>query len=95
MYAFYHPRDWKTFLPHENDMEGLLLTVRKDGGTGAFAGDDVQRNAAHAPWAWDDKTDGSDLQAGVIATDPAYLVSQYFSGLGTFSLTYVRNAYRA
>ncbi|GAA3259668.1 hypothetical protein ACFO1B_54495 [Dactylosporangium siamense] len=211
VYAFYHPRDWKTFFPHENDMEGLLLTVRKDGGTGvleamitlahdnfysyvpagspytgnrenidgsvltqvhdgaahpttfqeakghgcynwsggsfpggdgvvyypsrdagtvpanrndraaryrlvdlfgpgglwqrrdsnppfgeygAFAGDDYQRNAAHTPWAWDDKTDGSDLQAGVIATDPAYLVSQYFTGLGAFSLTYVRNTYR-
>ncbi|MGH9246490.1 MAG: hypothetical protein ACRD29_19705 [Acidimicrobiales bacterium] len=40
VYAFYHPRDWcDTFLcerfdaHHENDMEGLLLTVRKDGST--------------------------------------------------------------
>lgn len=212
-YAFFHPRDWKTFFPHENDMEGLLLVVRKDGseygalqamvtlahdnfysyvpagspftngrenidgpvlmqsfdgaahptsfqeakghgcynwdgagfpggdgivyypsrgagevpssGTdssvayklvdifgpgglwerrnsnppyasfGAFAGNDGQSNAAHTPWAWDDMDDGSDLQAGVIATDPAYLVSRYFGNLGTFSLTYTRNAYRA
>jgi hypothetical protein len=41
------------------------------------------------------------LQAGVIVTDPAYLVSRYFGNLGSFSLTYVptptadRNAARA
>ncbi|GGM04425.1 hypothetical protein GCM10007977_002090 [Dactylosporangium sucinum] len=211
VYAYYHARDYKTFFPHENDMEGLLLTVRKDGGTGtleamvtlahdnfysyvptggtytsgrenidgtvlmqsfdgaahpttsqeskghgcynwsggsfpggdgvvyypsrtagavpsgpndrnaryrlvdifgpggpwerrnsnppyaswgAFAGDDWQPNAAHAPWAWDDLNDGSDLQAGVIASDPAYLVSRYYTNLGAFSLAYTRNQYR-
>jgi hypothetical protein len=38
VYAFYHPRDWCDVVfcqvvndHHENDMEGLLLTVRKDG----------------------------------------------------------------
>lgn len=36
VYAFYHPRDWTEFDPfgwfvHENDMEGVLLTVRRDG----------------------------------------------------------------
>jgi hypothetical protein len=211
-YAYFHPRDWKLFGPHENDMEGLLLTVNKDGSTygtlqamvtlshsdfysytppgspftqgretidgtvimqgwdgaahptsfqeakghgckawngggfpggdgivyypslgagevpssgndrsvayrlvdifaigglwerrfdpqpyaswGTFAGDNGQSNAAHAPWAWDDVNDGSDLQPGVIATDPAYLISRYFSGLGSYSLTYTRNAYR-
>ncbi|MFC4100795.1 hypothetical protein [Paenibacillus xanthanilyticus] len=35
-YSFYHPRDWVDYPDfgldtHENDMEGLLLTVRKDG----------------------------------------------------------------
>ncbi|WP_308258290.1 hypothetical protein [Saccharothrix obliqua] len=36
-YSFYHPRDWVDFpdpfgqFTHENDMEGLLATVRKDG----------------------------------------------------------------
>ncbi len=35
-YAFYHPRDWSDILggtdaEHENDLEGILLTVRKDG----------------------------------------------------------------
>jgi hypothetical protein len=37
VYAFYHPRDWSDvpdpfgLYTHENDMEGILLTVRKDG----------------------------------------------------------------
>ncbi|MFF3404518.1 hypothetical protein ACFYW6_39840 [Streptomyces sp. NPDC002659] len=37
LYGFYHPRDWSDgFEPgcidsHENDMEGVLLTVRRDG----------------------------------------------------------------
>ncbi len=62
---------------------------------GAFLGDNGQDNAAHAPWAWDDSNDGSDLQAGVIATDPAYLVSRYFGNTGDLSQTYLRNPYRS
>ncbi len=37
LYAFYHPRDWVDYPDplgrdhHENDMEGLVLTVRKNG----------------------------------------------------------------
>ncbi|GAB6899131.1 hypothetical protein JCM9957A_22210 [Kineosporia succinea] len=36
LYAFYHPRDWEsqgwnTYDKHENDMEGVLLTVKRDG----------------------------------------------------------------
>ena len=41
-YAFFHPRDWSTWPPsfrhgndgaqHENDMEGLLMIVRRSGG---------------------------------------------------------------
>ncbi|MGW4602268.1 hypothetical protein ACWENS_03125 [Streptomyces sp. NPDC004532] len=62
---------------------------------GAFRGDNGQDNAAHAPWAWDDSNDGSDLQAGVIATDPAYLVSRYFGNTGDLSQTYLRNPYRS
>ncbi|GAA0964785.1 hypothetical protein GCM10009555_002680 [Acrocarpospora macrocephala] len=61
---------------------------------GTFAGDNGTDNAAHAPWAWDDFNDGSDLQPGVIATDPAYLTAMYFGNLGTFSLDYTRNTYR-
>jgi hypothetical protein len=37
VYGFFHPRDWSDvpldLLTHENDMEGVLLTVRKDGST--------------------------------------------------------------
>jgi hypothetical protein len=61
---------------------------------GTFAGDNGEDNAAHAPWAWDDFDDGSDLPAGSIATDPAYLVSRYFGGTGDLSLTYTDNAYQ-
>ncbi len=215
VYAFYHPRDWEDFpdpfgqFTHENDMEGVLLTVRKDGseygvlesmvtvahsdfysytppgspytngresidGTiimqnyggfsrpttfqeakghgiyrwgggdlgdgvvyfpsggagevpssgndrsvayrlvpvfasgglwanrnnaltfaswGTFRGDNGKDNAANAPWGWDDGNDGSDLQRGLLATDPAKLVSIYFGNEGTFALTYVRNGY--
>ncbi|QXE33656.1 hypothetical protein KQY30_04525 [Streptomyces sp. GMY02] len=36
-YAFYHPRDWKDYplnwTSHENDMEGVLEVVLKDGST--------------------------------------------------------------
>ncbi|MFD3911819.1 hypothetical protein [Streptomyces sp. NPDC058603] len=63
-------------------------------GWGAFRGDNGKANAAHTPWTWDDMNDGSDLQAGVIATDPAYLVSRYFGNTGDLSLTYLRNPYR-
>jgi hypothetical protein len=217
VYGFYHPRDWTEFDPfglltHENDMEGALLTVRRDGSTygvleamvtvshsdfysftppgspyvsgresvdgqvrmqsfggvthpttfqeakghgvkawngsefpgsdgvvyfpsgaagevpssgndrsvayqlvdvfagtglwarrndtltyasfGTFRGDNGQDNAANAPWGWDDGNDGSDLQRGLLATDPAKLVSIYFGGEGVFSLAYTRNGYR-
>lgn len=218
VYGFYHPRDWTEYDPfgvltHENDMEGALLTVRKDGSTygrfeamvtvahsdfysyvpagstftsgresidgtvptqavggaahpvtrqeakghglyaangttfpggdgviylptggapevpssgndrsvayglsdifasgglwarrnnaetfasfGTFRGDNGSDNSANAPWGWDDQNDGSDIQRGLLATDPAYLVSVYFGNRGSFSLTYTRNGYRA
>ncbi|MFI1966360.1 hypothetical protein ACH429_20005 [Streptomyces pathocidini] len=61
---------------------------------GTFRGDDGQDNRAHAPWAWDDSNDGSELQAGVIATDPALLVSKYFGNTGDLSRTYLRNPFQ-
>ena len=213
VYSFYHPRDWEDFadpfeqFTHENDMEGLLATVRKDGtafgrleavitvahsdfysyvapgstftsgresvdgtlrlqGTrfttrqeakghglyawngaefpggdgvvyvpsttgevpsggndrsvgyrlvdtfaagglwaqrsssatfaswGTFRGDNGKDNSANSAWGWDDGNDGSDVQRGLLATDPAYIVSVYFANRGTFSLTYLRNSYR-
>jgi hypothetical protein len=60
---------------------------------GTFRGSDGQDNAANAPWGWDDHNDGSDLPRGLLATDPAKLVSIYFANEGTFSLTYTRNGY--
>jgi hypothetical protein len=35
-YSFFHPRDWSDTIfdqEHENDLEGALLAVRKDGST--------------------------------------------------------------
>ncbi|MFD7445555.1 hypothetical protein [Streptomyces sp. NPDC059909] len=62
---------------------------------GAFRGDNGKDNAAHAPWAWDDANDGSALQPGVIVTDPALLVSQYFANTGSLDRNYLRNPYRS
>jgi hypothetical protein len=159
LYGFYHPRDWcdypfcDLFDSHENDMEGVLLTVRRNGSTfgnpeamvtvahdlfpsrttgevpssgndrtvsyrlvnifdagglcarranpetfasfGAFRGDNGQDNAANPPWGWDDHDDGGQLLGGEFATDPAKLVSIYFSDLGSFSRGYLRNGYRS
>ncbi|HEX6291254.1 MAG TPA: hypothetical protein VFZ66_18865 [Herpetosiphonaceae bacterium] len=75
-----------------------LWAHRYDGLTfaswGVFRGDNGSDNAANAPWKWDDQNDGSSLLGGELATDPAKLVSIYFSNLGTFSRTYLRNTYR-
>ncbi|HEX6869532.1 MAG TPA: hypothetical protein VF163_00415 [Micromonosporaceae bacterium] len=77
---------------------GGLWEHRYDGQTfasfGTFRGDDGKDNAANAPWGWDDQDDGSDLQRGLLATDPAKLVSIYFGNEGSFSLSYTRNSYR-
>jgi hypothetical protein len=64
-------------------------------GLGTFRGDNGTDNAANTAWGWDDQDDGTDLPRGRLATDPAYLVSQYFAGEGTFSLTYTRNTYQS
>ena len=61
---------------------------------GVFRGDNGSDNAANAPWRWDDQDDGSALTGGELATDPAKLVGIYFSNLGSFSYSYLRNAYR-
>ncbi|HCT81495.1 MAG TPA: hypothetical protein DGT23_33970 [Micromonosporaceae bacterium] len=62
-------------------------------GWGTFRGDNGKDNAANTAWGWDDGNDGSDLQRGLLATDPARLVSIYFGNEGTFSLGYLRNGY--
>lgn len=60
---------------------------------GTFRGDNGKDNAANGPWGWDDGNDGSDLPRGLLATDPAKLVSAYFANEGTFALAYTRNGY--
>jgi hypothetical protein len=47
------------------------------------------RDAAHAPWAWDDHDDA--VPAGALATDPARLVAAYFTVPEPLSRTYLRN----
>lgn len=61
---------------------------------GSFRGDNGVDNSAKAPWAWDDHDDGSALQGGELAVDPAKLTQIYFNGLGDFSLTYKYNTYK-
>jgi hypothetical protein len=76
---------------------GGLWAHRNDSATfagwGTFRGDNGKDNAANAPWGWDDHDDGSDLQRGLLATDPALLVSAYFGNEGSFSRTYTSNGY--
>lgn len=76
---------------------GGLWAHRNDGltfsGWGTFRGNDYKDNAANSAWGWDDGDDGGDLPRGMLATNPAYLVQEYFNGTGTFSLTYTRNGY--
>lgn len=76
---------------------GGLWAHRGDGNTfssfGTFRGDTFGQNKANAPWGWDDRGDGADLQRGLLATDPARLVEAYFNGTGDFDLTYLQNPY--
>jgi len=60
---------------------------------GTFRGDNGADNAANAPWGWDDSDDGSDLQRGRLALEPARLVSIYFGNEAPFALTYTRYFY--
>ena len=66
---------------------------------GSFAGDNeggagilATKNAAKTPWGWGDKD--SNLQAGVMATDPVKLLKHYFTGFSALSETYIINQYR-
>jgi len=59
-----------------------------DCGVGTFG---CSTNSANAPWGWDD---GDDLPGrGEIATDPAKLVTEYFTIPGSVSRTYTYNPY--
>jgi hypothetical protein len=68
-------------------------TLKGDDGGGCGHGPSLCKfDAAHLPWAWDDHNDDP-VFLGAMALDPAYLVSQYFEGLGEFSEGYVSNPY--
>lgn len=60
-------------------------------------GDGISRfcvtDSTHTPWAWDDHDDGPTYPPGEMALDPAHLAAHYFSGLGNFSMKYLRNRY--
>lgn len=58
-------------------------------GQGVFA---CQRDAAHAPWAWNDRDDGS--PRGAMASSPAALVLAYFQTHERVSLVYSFNPFR-
>ncbi|MGI5239652.1 hypothetical protein [Dactylosporangium sp. CA-139066] len=51
-----------------------------------------RRDAAHAPWGWDDHDDR--LGRGALATDPAAVVADYFTIPEPLSRTYTSNGYR-
>ncbi len=59
---------------------------------GTFHGEKYTKNSANAPWGWDDHNDR--MGRGMLATDPAGLVADYFSGLGDFVQTYEQNLYQ-
>jgi Bacterial tandem repeat domain 1 len=69
LYGFYHPRDWSDALissQHENDMEEILLIVRKDGSTyGTLEG---MVTVAHEDF-YSFVPPGSPLQAGQESID--------------------------
>ena len=57
-----------------------------------------ETNSANAPWGWDDVGDpiigkGDKIAKGILATDPAQLVTHYFSNLGNYSMKYISNPY--
>jgi len=93
--------------PNDRDVKYELIDIfeedglwdhRNDSDTfhswGIFKGDDGQNNSAKAPWKWDDRNDGSDLQGGELANDPAKITNIYFSNLGDFSRAYELNKYQ-
>lgn len=72
-------------------IKGSFL-FRHVGCYGTFRGDEGRANAANAPWGWSFKG-YRDLGAGRMLYDPAGFVDALFDGLGSFSHTYLTNAY--
>jgi hypothetical protein len=51
-----------------------------------------RRNAAHAPWAWNDSDDA--VPSGAMARDPALLLTRYFDTDQPLSRSYRFNPFR-
>ena len=51
----------------------------------------VGSGSANAPWAWNDKDDN--VATGELATDPAKVVSRYFTNVGKLDRTYTKNPF--
>jgi hypothetical protein len=68
--------------------------IKGDGGGGCGSGITVTcaTDSPHPPWGWDDHDDGPSY-VGEMALDPAHLTAHYFTGLGSFSMKYLRNRY--
>lgn len=66
-YSVFHPRDWHELNPldrHENDLEGLVLAVKKDGHMGELVA--MQTLAHRSFWVYSNR---SDVEAGMARID--------------------------
>ncbi len=97
-----HRKDPKTVITEGKAPYNTKFRGNKSGRCGGGKADAkmCETDAANAPWGWDDIGDpvigkGDGIKKGVIATDPAKLVSHYFKGLGQFSREYINNPYAA
>ena len=78
--------------PRRRSPRGELKGDTGGGCGNNWAAISCSKDAANAPWGWDDADDGPVFR-GEMALDPAHLVHQYFGGLGDFSHQYLRNRY--
>ncbi|MEV6236475.1 hypothetical protein [Lentzea sp. NPDC051838] len=78
VYSFFHPRDWDDepdpfgTRTHENDLEGMLLTVRKDGGLGKL---EAMVTVAHSDF-YSYVPAGSTFQNGAETIDGTLLLNR-------------------
>ncbi|MEU0884595.1 hypothetical protein ABZ345_38900 [Lentzea sp. NPDC005914] len=77
VYSFFHPRDWDDepdpfgTRTHENDLEGVLLTVRKDGGLGRL---EAAVTVAHSDF-YSYVPAGSSFRSGAESVDGTLLLN--------------------
>lgn len=90
-YTFFHPKDWDTYVEqeHENDSEGILEVIRKDGGYGQL---EAMITVYHYDFysytvPWSSLTDGSedidgDIRFGAVGSMLRPMTSQQARGHG-------------